>query len=107
MTGVKLEKRTSMLKTFAGSSTFSLEASLKNHPPDAVPLVDVTSTRVLSDSAAPFVMSFFPSERAKAAGAPVTIDISKLETGQKIDVEWRGKVVWIVSRTGDRRTEKL
>jgi ubiquinol-cytochrome c reductase iron-sulfur subunit len=46
-------------------------------------------------------MSFFPSERAKAAGAPVEIDISKLEPGQKIDVEWRGKVCWIVQRTPD------
>ena len=50
-------------------------------------------------AAAPFVLSMFPSERAKAAGAPVEVDISKLEPGQKIDVEWRGKVVWIVSRT--------
>jgi ubiquinol-cytochrome c reductase iron-sulfur subunit len=50
-------------------------------------------------AAAPFVMSFFPSERAKAAGAPVEVDISKLEPGQKIDVEWRGKVVWIINRT--------
>jgi ubiquinol-cytochrome c reductase iron-sulfur subunit len=50
-------------------------------------------------AAVPFVMSFFPSERAKAAGAPVEIDISKMEPGQKIDVEWRGKVCWIVSRT--------
>ena len=38
-------------------------------------------------------MSFWPSERAKAAGAPVEVDISKVEPGQKIDVEWRGKVV--------------
>jgi ubiquinol-cytochrome c reductase iron-sulfur subunit len=52
-------------------------------------------------TAVPFVMSMFPSERAKAAGAPVEIDISKLEPGQKIDVEWRGKVCWIVSRTPD------
>jgi ubiquinol-cytochrome c reductase iron-sulfur subunit len=50
--------------------------------------------------ATPFVMSFFPSERAKAAGAPVEVDIGKLEPGQKIDVEWRGKVVWIINRTG-------
>jgi ubiquinol-cytochrome c reductase iron-sulfur subunit len=49
----------------------------------------------------PFVISMFPSERAKAAGAPVEVDISKLEPGQKIDVEWRGKVVWLVSRTPD------
>ena len=50
-------------------------------------------------TATPFVMSFFPSERAKAAGAPVEVDIAKLEPGQKIDVEWRGKVVWIINRT--------
>ena len=50
-------------------------------------------------TATPFVMSFFPSERAKAAGAPVEVDIGKLEPGQKIDVEWRGKVVWIINRT--------
>jgi len=47
----------------------------------------------------PFVMSLFPSERAKAAGAPVEVDIGKLEPGQKIDVEWRGKVVWLINRT--------
>lgn len=50
-------------------------------------------------SAVPFAMSFWPSERAKAAGAPVEIDISKLEPGQKINAEWRGKVVWVINRT--------
>ena len=50
-------------------------------------------------TATPFVMSLFPSERAKAAGAPVDVDIGKLEAGQKIDVEWRGKVVWVINRT--------
>jgi ubiquinol-cytochrome c reductase iron-sulfur subunit len=50
-------------------------------------------------AATPFVISFFPSERAKAAGAPVEIDIAKIEPGQKIDVEWRGKVVWLINRT--------
>jgi ubiquinol-cytochrome c reductase iron-sulfur subunit len=50
-------------------------------------------------SAVPFATSLWPSERAKAAGAPVEIDISKLEPGQKINAEWRGKVVWVVSRT--------
>ncbi|SMC26880.1 ubiquinol-cytochrome c reductase iron-sulfur subunit [Andreprevotia lacus DSM 23236] len=49
--------------------------------------------------ATPFIASFFPSERAKAAGAPVEADISKLEPGQKIDVEYRGKPVWVVKRT--------
>jgi ubiquinol-cytochrome c reductase iron-sulfur subunit len=50
-------------------------------------------------AATPFVMSFFPSERAKAAGAPVEVDIDKIEPGQKLDVEWRGKVVWLINRT--------
>ncbi len=50
-------------------------------------------------AATPFLMSLSPSERARAAGAPVEIDISKMEPGQKIDAEWRGKVVWIVNRT--------
>ena len=52
-------------------------------------------------TAVPFVMSMFPSERAKAAGAPVEVDIAKLEPGQKIDIEWRGKVVWFINRTPD------
>ena len=47
----------------------------------------------------PFVKSMLPSARAKAAGAPVEADISKLEPGQKINVSWRGKPVWIVQRT--------
>ena len=50
-------------------------------------------------AAVPFVISLWPSERAKAAGAPVEVDISKLEPGQKINVEWRGKVVWVIHRT--------
>jgi ubiquinol-cytochrome c reductase iron-sulfur subunit len=49
--------------------------------------------------AVPLATSFWPSERAQAAGAPVEADISKLEPGQKINVEWRGKVVWIIHRT--------
>ena len=44
-------------------------------------------------AAVPFAVSLAPSERAKAAGAPVEVDISRLEPGQKLDVEWRGKVV--------------
>jgi len=47
----------------------------------------------------PFLASMAPSERARAAGAPVEVDISKLEPGQKINVEWRGKPVWVVKRT--------
>jgi ubiquinol-cytochrome c reductase iron-sulfur subunit len=49
--------------------------------------------------ATPFVMSMMPSERAKAAGAPVEVDITKLEPGMLLLVEWRGKVVWVLNRT--------
>jgi ubiquinol-cytochrome c reductase iron-sulfur subunit len=52
-------------------------------------------------AAVPFVMSMTPSARARAAGAPVEVDISKLEAGQMLTVEWRGKPVWIVKRTPD------
>ena len=48
---------------------------------------------------APFVMSLMPSERAKAAGAPVQVDISAIQPGTMISVEWQGKPVWIVRRT--------
>jgi len=49
--------------------------------------------------AVPFLSSMNPSDRAKAAGAPVEADISKLESGQLIRVEWRGKPVWVLKRT--------
>ncbi len=49
--------------------------------------------------ATPFVMSFMPSERAKAAGAPVEVDISAIAPGTMKVVEWQGKPVWIVRRT--------
>lgn len=50
-------------------------------------------------AATPFVKSMSPSARAKAAGAPVEVDISKIEPGQLLTVEWRGKPVWILRRT--------
>ncbi len=49
--------------------------------------------------ATPFVGSWNPSAKAKAAGAPVKVDISKLEPGQMINEEWRGKPVYILHRT--------
>ncbi|MEQ1667631.1 MAG: ubiquinol-cytochrome c reductase iron-sulfur subunit [Sulfuriferula sp.] len=52
----------------------------------------------------PFVMSMLPSERAKAAGAPVEVDISKVEPGMLLAVEWQGKPVWIVNRTPETLT---
>ena len=53
-------------------------------------------------TAVPFVSSFQPSERAKAAGAAVEVDISSIKPGEKLTVEWRGKPVWIVRRTPDQ-----
>ncbi|WP_346798865.1 ubiquinol-cytochrome c reductase iron-sulfur subunit [Halomonas sp. Bachu 37] len=49
--------------------------------------------------AVPFVASWQPSARARAAGAPVRADISKLEAGQRMTVEWRGRPVWVINRT--------
>ncbi|MEY4978376.1 MAG: Ubiquinol-cytochrome c reductase iron-sulfur subunit [Pseudomonadota bacterium] len=52
--------------------------------------------------AVPFVSSFQPSERAKAAGAAVEVDVSTMAPGEKRVVEWRGKPVWIVRRTPEQ-----
>ncbi|MGL4476500.1 MAG: ubiquinol-cytochrome c reductase iron-sulfur subunit [Shewanella sp.] len=49
--------------------------------------------------AVPFIKSWNPSAKAKAAGAPVEVNVSKVEPGQLIRVEWRGKPVWVVRRT--------
>jgi len=49
--------------------------------------------------AVPFVSSWQPSEKAKAAGAPVEADLSQMQPGQMLTVSWRGKPVWIVKRT--------
>ena len=53
-------------------------------------------------TAVPFVSSFQPSERAKAAGAAVEVDISTIKPGEKLTVEWRGKPVWVVRRTPEQ-----
>lgn len=50
-------------------------------------------------AAVPFVSSWQPSEKAKAAGAPVDVDISQMQPGQMVTVAWRGKPVWVVRRT--------
>jgi ubiquinol-cytochrome c reductase iron-sulfur subunit len=51
--------------------------------------------------AVPFVASMWPSERARAAGAPVEVDLSKIAPGSMEVVEWRGKPVWVIHRTKD------
>jgi ubiquinol-cytochrome c reductase iron-sulfur subunit len=64
----------------------------------------VVATSVVGGAAAagaavPFVASMFPSERAKAAGAPVEVDLSRMQPGELQIIEWRGKPVWIIRRT--------
>lgn len=49
----------------------------------------------------PFLTSLWPSEQAKVAGAPVQVELSKLEPGQQIAVEWQGKPVWMLRRTSE------
>ena len=49
--------------------------------------------------AVPFLAQMQPSVKAMAAGAPVEVDISKMEPGQLIRVAWRGKPVWVLNRT--------
>ena len=55
--------------------------------------------------AVPFIGSMLPSERAKAAGAPVEVDISKIAPGSIMTAEWRGKPVWIINRTPEQTAD--
>lgn len=57
-------------------------------------------------AAYPFIASMRPSARAQAAGAPVDLDVGKLEPGQRATVSWRGKPVWVVRRS-DEHLEAL
>lgn len=95
----------------ASSSVDSTLASLKKPPPGA--LKDHTKRNWLIATCAvggagaaavavPFVSTFSPSEKAKAAGAAVEVDISDIKPGEKMTVEWRGKPVWIVKRTPEQ-----
>jgi ubiquinol-cytochrome c reductase iron-sulfur subunit len=64
----------------------------------------VVATSVVGGAAAagvavPFVASMLPSERARAAGAPVEVDLSRIAPGELAVIEWRGKPVWVIRRT--------
>ena len=52
--------------------------------------------------AVPFISTFAPSERARAAGAPVQVDISAIRPGERVTTEWRGKPVWVMRRTPEQ-----
>ena len=59
----------------------------------------VVGAGAAAGAAVPFVASWFPSERAKAAGAPIEVDLSKLAPGELGVFAWRGKPVWVMKRT--------
>jgi len=64
----------------------------------------LTATSVLGGIGAacavtPLISSWLPSAKAKAAGAPVEVNIGRMEPGQQVTLEWRGKPVWIIKRT--------
>jgi ubiquinol-cytochrome c reductase iron-sulfur subunit len=74
-----------------------------NLPPDPSRRFWVTTACALGGvagvaTAVPFVSTFAPSAKARAAGAPVEVDVSGIPAGQMITVEWRGKPVWIIHR---------
>ncbi len=55
----------------------------------------------LGAASVPFIASMQPSARARAQGAPVTVDISRIEPGSQVTVEWRKRPVWVLRRTPD------
>ena len=57
---------------------------------------------VAASAAAPLLLSWFPSAKALAAGAPVEVPIDKLEPGQQITIEWRGKPIWVLRRSPEQ-----
>lgn len=93
------------------SGTNEQEHADNSHDPSTKAPIDdakrqflLTSAGVLGGVGAicalsPFVASWMPSAKAEAAGAPIEVDLSKLEPGQQAIVEWRGKPVWIIRRT--------
>lgn len=88
--------------------TVALDANL---PPDPSRRLWVATTCAVGGvaglaTAVPFVGSFAPSEKARAAGAPVQVDLTSIPEGQMRTVEWRGKPVWVLHRT-EQQIEEL
>lgn len=78
------------------SSTVAVDPGRRRFLTAATSVVGAVGTAF---AVVPFLSSMNPSARARAAGVPVEADISKLEPGERIIVEWRGKPIWIVRRT--------
>ncbi|WP_397475618.1 ubiquinol-cytochrome c reductase iron-sulfur subunit [Pusillimonas sp.] len=89
---------------FGGVSADGTVAIDANLPPDPSRRTWVATTCVVGGiagvaTAVPFVGSFAPSDKARAAGAPVQVDLTSIPEGQMRTVEWRGKPVWVMHRT--------
>jgi ubiquinol-cytochrome c reductase iron-sulfur subunit len=91
--------------TQASASNVPVKAPLDKDKRNWIVATAVVGGAGVAAVAVPFVSTFQPSERAKAAGAAVEVDISAVKPGEKITVEWRGKPVWIVKRTPDQLAE--
>lgn len=85
----------------ADTGSFKIEEEMNSRRRFLVAATSVAGGVASVAVATPFMLSMMPSERAKAAGAPVEVDISRLEPGLLLMVEWRGRVVWILKRTPD------
>lgn len=83
------------------ADSFSIDSEMSGRRKFLIAITSVAGGVAGAGIATPFLMSMMPSERAKAAGAPVEVDISKLEPGMLLMVEWRGRVVWVLNRTPD------
>ncbi len=83
----------------ADTGSFKIEEEMNSRRRFLVTATSVAGGVAGVAVATPFMLSMMPSERAKAAGAPVEVDISRLEEGLLLMVEWRGRVVWILKRT--------
>lgn len=83
----------------ADTGSFKIEEEMNSRRRFLVTATSVAGGIAGVAVATPFMLSMMPSERAKAAGAPVEVDISRLEEGLLLMVEWRGRVVWILKRT--------
>lgn len=77
----------------------SVEQKIDNSRRNLLVATSVVGGAGAAAVAVPFVASLTPSDRAKAAGAPVEADISQLAPGEMMTVEWRGRPVWILRRT--------
>jgi ubiquinol-cytochrome c reductase iron-sulfur subunit len=102
MSDTKIEKNSDKSDVLSFSAPSKIDQEKRNFLITATACTGAIGAAAM---AVPFVGSMLPSERAKAAGAPVEVDISKIEPGTFFTAEWRGKPVWIINRTPEQTAE--